>query len=58
MKEVLESIQNGEFAKEWIAENDEGLKRFEAARTQEAEHPIEKICKELRNMMPWLQDTV
>lgn len=58
MKEVLESIQNGEFAKEWIAENDEGLKRFEAARTQEAEHPIEKIGKELRNMMPWLQDTV
>jgi ketol-acid reductoisomerase len=58
MKEVLTSIQNGEFAREWIAENDEGRKRFEAARVEEAEHPIEKIGKELRSMMPWLQDTV
>jgi len=58
MRTVLKEIQSGEFAKEWIAENDEGLKRFERYRKEGAEHPIEKVGKELRDMMPWLQQTI
>ena len=58
MQEILKDIQSGAFAKEWIAESDEGLKRFHARRQEEAEHPIERVGKELRSMMPWLQDTV
>jgi ketol-acid reductoisomerase len=58
MRTVLKEIQSGEFAKEWIAENDEGLKRFHESRKQEAQHPIEKVGEELRSMMPWLQETL
>jgi len=58
MRTVLKEIQSGEFAKEWIAENDEGLKRFNQQRKDGAEHPIEKVGKELRDMMPWLQQTI
>jgi ketol-acid reductoisomerase len=58
MRTVLKEIQSGEFAKEWIAENDEGLKRFNQQRKEGAEHPIEKVGKELRSMMPWLQQTI
>ena len=58
MQNVLKEIQSGEFAREWIAENDEGLKRFRQAREDAAEHPIEKVGKELRDMMPWLQQTI
>ena len=58
MRTVLKEIQNGEFAKEWIAENDEGLKRFNQQRKEGAEHPIEKVGEELRSMMPWLQQTI
>ncbi len=58
MGQVLRDIQSGEFAREWIAENDEGLARFRALRKEEAEHPIETVGKELRAMMPWLKDTL
>jgi len=58
MRTVLKEIQSGEFAREWIAENDEGLKRFQQQRKEGAEHPIEKVGKELRDMMPWLQQTI
>ncbi|MDE2803176.1 MAG: ketol-acid reductoisomerase, partial [Chloroflexota bacterium] len=58
MQNVLKEIQSGEFAREWIAENDEGLQRFRTSRQEAAEHPIEKVGKELRDMMPWLQQTI
>ena len=58
MKRVLEEIQNGNFAKEWITENDEGLPRFKRLRRDNADHPIEKIGSELRAMMPWLKEQV
>lgn len=58
MRKVLADIQDGTFAREWIAENDEGLARFRALRKEEAEHPIETVGKELRAMMPWLKDTL
>lgn len=58
MKKVLTEIQDGSFAKEWIAENDEGRPRFKALRQENAGHPIEKVGKDLRDMMPWLKSTV
>ena len=57
MQKVLEQIQSGEFAREWIAENDEGLHRFNQMREQNKEHGVEKVGKELRSMMPWLEST-
>ena len=45
MKKVLTEIQDGSFAKEWIAENDEGRPRFKALRQENAGHPIEKLVK-------------
>jgi ketol-acid reductoisomerase len=58
MKKVLSDIQDGSFAKEWIAENDEGRHRFKRLREENAGHPIERVGKELRNMMPWLKQTL
>jgi ketol-acid reductoisomerase len=57
MRKVLKEIQSGAFAREWIAENDEGLHRFLRLRKENAGHPVEKIGKELRGMMPWLEKT-
>jgi ketol-acid reductoisomerase len=57
MQKVLKDIQSGAFAREWIAENDEGLHRFKQLRKQNAEHPIEEVGKQLRDMMPWLEAT-
>ena len=57
MKAVLDSIQDGTFAREWISENDEGRHRFNKLRRENAEHPIESVGKELRDMMSFLNDT-
>jgi len=54
MQELLEEVQSGEFAREWILENQAGRPVFNALRRQEAEHPIEDVGKRLRAMMPWL----
>lgn len=58
MGDVLKRIQNGEFAKEWMAENREGRKTFEAIRDKARSHPIESVGKELRGMMSWLLPSV
>ncbi|MDA0988400.1 MAG: ketol-acid reductoisomerase [Chloroflexi bacterium] len=55
MKRVLAEIQDGTFAREWIAENDEGRPRFNKMRQQDAEHPIEQVGKTLREMMGFLK---
>ncbi|SHI80648.1 ketol-acid reductoisomerase [Desulfofundulus thermosubterraneus] len=55
MKRVLQEIQSGQFAKQWILENQANRPMFSAMRRREAEHPIEKVGAELRKMMPWLQ---
>ena len=55
MKRVLAEIQDGTFAREWIAENDEGRPRFNKMRQQDASHPVEQIGKELREMMGFLK---
>ena len=56
MKKVLTAIQDGSFAKEWIAENDEGRARFNRMRNDDSNHPIEKVGRTLRGMMTFLQE--
>ena len=56
MKKVLKAVQDGSFAKEWIAENDEGRPRFYKLREENTTHPIEKVGKELRGMMSFLKN--
>ncbi|MAU64792.1 MAG: ketol-acid reductoisomerase [Dehalococcoidia bacterium] len=57
MKEILSQIQDGTFAREWISENDEGRPSFNRLRKDNADHPIEKVGKELRDMMTFLTDS-
>ncbi len=54
MKKILGEIQSGEFAKEWIAENDNGRPNFNRYRDETAKLQIEKVGAELRAMMPWI----
>ncbi|HEX2392874.1 MAG TPA: ketol-acid reductoisomerase [Solirubrobacterales bacterium] len=54
MKEILGEIQAGEFAREFIGENEAGGKTFERLREEAAGHEIEQVGKELRSMMPWI----
>jgi ketol-acid reductoisomerase len=54
MRQILGDIQSGEFAKEWIAENEAGREHFMQLRRRNNEHQIEQIGEELRGMMPWL----
>ena len=56
MKKVLMEVQNGEFAKDWILENQAGRPYYRAMRDKEANYLIEKIGKELRSMMPWIKN--
>ena len=55
MWEILEEIQSGEFAREWILENQAGRPVFNALLKRDAEHPIEEVGKELRAMMSWIK---
>src|SRR6266705_1636166 len=55
MKQILAEIQSGQFAKEWIAENENGRPNFNAQREKEAAHQIEAVGKRLRDMMSFLQ---
>jgi ketol-acid reductoisomerase len=54
MKVLLERVQNGEFAKDWILENQCGRPSMKKWAEREKNHLIEKVGKELRKMMPWL----
>jgi ketol-acid reductoisomerase len=54
MKRILDDIQSGRFAKEWVLENVAGQPSFKAMRKRAAEHDIEKIGEKLRAMMPWI----
>ena len=55
MKKILKEIQSGDFAREWIAENEAGGKRFLEMRARGAQHPIEEVGARLRDMMPWIK---
>ena len=54
MAEILGEIQSGEFAQEWIAENEAGRPNFKKLQAAGREHPIEKVGVQLRAHMPWL----
>ena len=56
MKKILNEIQSGEFAKEWITEHRSGQTKFKMMRKKEAEHSIEKIGEKLRTLMPWIAE--
>ncbi|ASB88039.1 ketol-acid reductoisomerase [Bacillus sonorensis] len=55
MKAVLQDIQNGTFAKEWIVENQVNRPRFNAINASENEHEIEVVGRKLREMMPFVK---
>jgi len=54
MKEILKDIQSGKFAKQWVDECKNGQKNFLIMRKELSEHPIEKVGKKLRDLMPWI----
>ncbi len=56
MKQILEEIQSGNFAKEFILENRAGQASFNALRRRGAEHGLEEVGARLRGLMPWLQE--
>jgi ketol-acid reductoisomerase len=55
MKAALKDIQNGKFAKDWVAEYKGGYKKYNALLAAGEKHPIEKTGAKLRSMMPWMQ---
>lgn len=55
MKKILEEVQNGKFAQEWIDENKNGLPLLSKLRKDNQEHSIEKVGAQLRSMMSWLK---
>lgn len=55
MKQVLQEIQNGTFAKEWILENKAGRPTFNALTIRDEAHEVELIGEKLREMMGWLK---
>ncbi len=54
MKKILFEIQSGEFAREYILENQAGRPKFKALHRKGEEHLIESVGAKLRSMMPWL----
>ena len=55
MRKILDEIQDGTFAAEWILENQAGQPHFKALRRLNAEHPVELVGQEVRRMMSWLE---
>ncbi len=55
MKAALKDIQNGKFAKGWIAEYESGYKTYKALLKSAEKHPIEKVGARLRALMPWIK---
>ena len=54
MRRILSEIQNGDFAREWVAEDDAGRPNFSKLQEQGVEHPIEAVGSKLRAMMSWV----
>lgn len=55
MQKILKEIKSGKFAREWIKENETGRKNFDSLMKAGDEHLIEKVGRELREMMPWMR---
>ena len=56
MQAILKEIQDGTFARNWIAENEAGMPEFKRMMAADLEHPIEKVGTDLRGRMDWLQE--
>ena len=56
MRRILEAIQDGSFAREWLEENRRGRPNFERARQADKDHEIERVGAKLRAMMPWSEE--
>jgi ketol-acid reductoisomerase len=56
MRRILDAIQDGSFAREWLAENRAGRANFERLRKADHDHEIERVGAELRAMMPWSEE--
>jgi ketol-acid reductoisomerase len=54
MRKILDEVQSGEFAEEWVAESEAGRPNFQRLREQGKQHPIEEVGGRLRAMMPWI----
>jgi len=54
MKKILREIQDGQFAKEWVLENQANRPHFNALRERDRNHLIEKVGRDLRAMMSWI----
>jgi ketol-acid reductoisomerase len=57
MKQILSDIQDGSFAREWIAENRAGQENFRRLREEQAGHQVEVVGRELRDQMDWIDTT-
>jgi ketol-acid reductoisomerase len=55
MRKILQEIQSGQFAKEWILENRAGRPTFNAIKRRERSHPVEEVGKRLRGLMTWIE---
>ncbi len=55
MQKILKEIKSGKFAREWIKENETGRKNFDSLLKAGDEHLIEKVGRQLREMMPWMK---
>jgi ketol-acid reductoisomerase len=56
MRRILAEIQNGAFAREWLAENRAGRSNFDRMRQADRDHQIERVGAQLRAMMPWSEE--
>jgi ketol-acid reductoisomerase len=54
MKRILNEVQSGQFAREWILENRAGQPVFKAMRRRDRQHLIEQVGRDLRRMMTWI----
>lgn len=54
MKRILNDIQTGNFARDWLLENQVGQPVFSAHRQRDRNHPVEQVGRELRKMMTWI----
>ena len=52
---MLDDIQSGKFARDWMLENKVNQTSFKAARAKLAQHPIEEVGVKLRDTMPWIK---
>jgi ketol-acid reductoisomerase len=57
LKELLRAIQDGRFAREWMAENEAGRPNYERLKREGERHPLEEVGRRLRAMMPWFKES-